>query len=170
MKQIGTFQQGDVIHIPIDDLDQKYKMLPQDKKIVIVDVMGKQEEIAGRFLTLKGYKNLAVMAGGGRAWFKMLRVNVKTGNESAQAEVEKKSAACGYPHQGWAPCRFIVFCACRFFEPAGAFFCICQNYGGQHGHNHIEADVGTASADREFAAEARSCFITVICQSSLLPY
>ncbi|RUM41518.1 MAG: hypothetical protein DSY70_01155 [Desulfobulbus sp.] len=90
MKQIGTFQQGDVIHIPIDDLDQKYKMLPQDKKIVIVDVMGKQEEIAGRFLTLKGYKNLAVMAGGGRAWFKMLRVNVKKGKESAQAEVEKE--------------------------------------------------------------------------------
>jgi len=74
LKKIGTFKQGDVVHIPLDDLEEKYSVLPKDKKIVIVDVMGKQEDIAGRFLTLKGYTNLAEMVGGGRAWFKMVRV------------------------------------------------------------------------------------------------
>jgi rhodanese-related sulfurtransferase len=74
LKKIGTFKQGNVVHIPLDDLEEKYSVLPKDKKIVIVDVMGKQEDIAGRFLTLKGYTNLAEMVGGGRAWFKMVRV------------------------------------------------------------------------------------------------
>ncbi len=75
LRKIGEFKQGDVFHIPLDDLEDKYKALPRNKKIVIVDVMGKQENIAGRFLTMKGYKNLAEMAGGGRAWFKVVRVN-----------------------------------------------------------------------------------------------
>ncbi len=75
LRRIGEFHTGDVIHIPLDDLEEKYTALPKDKKIVIVDVMGKQENIAGRFLTMKGYTNLAEMAGGGRAWFKTIRVN-----------------------------------------------------------------------------------------------
>jgi rhodanese-related sulfurtransferase len=81
LRQIGEFKQGNVVHIPLDDLEEKYPVLPKDKKIVIVDVKGKQEDIAGRFLTLKGYRNLAKMAGGGRAWFKTVRVN----------EMEKKN-------------------------------------------------------------------------------
>ena len=74
LRRIGEFNRGDVIHIPLDDLEEKYTALPRDKKIVIVDVMGKQENIAGRFLTMKGYTNLAEMAGGGRAWFKTIRI------------------------------------------------------------------------------------------------
>ncbi len=83
LRRIGEFHRGDVIHIPLDDLEEKYTALPRDKKIVIVDVMGKQENIAGRFLTMKGYTNLAEMAGGGRAWFKTIRV----------IEMEKKNRA-----------------------------------------------------------------------------
>ncbi len=95
LHRIGTFQQGDVAHIPIDDLDEKYSVLPKDKKIIIVDVMGKQEEIAGRFLTMKGFKNLAVMAGGGRAWFNMLRVKAMekrdgVRNKKVQKEMKKE--------------------------------------------------------------------------------
>ncbi len=94
LRRIGEFHTGDVIHIPLDDLEEKYTALPKDKKIVIVDVMGKQENIAGRFLTMKGYTNLAEMAGGGRAWFKTIRVNEmekrKTGVRSGKAEGKKK--------------------------------------------------------------------------------
>ncbi len=85
LAKIGEFKQGDVFHIPLDDLEEKYKALPEDKKIVIVDVMGKQENIAGRFLTMSGYKNLAEMVGGGRAWFKVVRVN-----EMAQKNVGRQ--------------------------------------------------------------------------------
>ncbi|RUM38229.1 MAG: hypothetical protein DSY57_02870 [Desulfobulbus sp.] len=94
LRRIGEFHRGDVIHIPLDDLEEKYTALPKDKKIVIVDVMGKQENIAGRFLTMKGYTNLAEMAGGGRAWFKTIRVKEmekkKTGIRSGKAEVTVK--------------------------------------------------------------------------------
>jgi len=94
LRRIGKFHTGDVIHIPLDDLEEKYTALPKDKKIVIVDVMGKQENIAGRFLTMKGYTNLAEMAGGGRAWFKTIRVNEmekkKTGVRPGKAERKMK--------------------------------------------------------------------------------
>ncbi len=94
LRRIGEFHTGDVIHIPLDDLEEKYTALPKDKKIVIVDVMGKQENIAGRFLTMKGYTNLAEMAGGGRAWFKTIRVNEmekkKTGVRPGKAEAKVK--------------------------------------------------------------------------------
>jgi len=94
LRRIGEFHRGDVIHIPLDDLEEKYTALPKDKKIVIVDVMGKQENIAGRFLTMKGYTNLAEMSGGGRAWFKTIRVNEmekkKTGVRSGKAEGKMK--------------------------------------------------------------------------------
>jgi len=86
LQKIGTFKQGHVFHIPLDDLEDKYEALPKDKKIVIVDVMGKQEDIAGRFLTMKGYTNLAEMAGGGRAWFKTVRVN-----EMEKKKIRKKA-------------------------------------------------------------------------------
>ncbi len=84
LRQIGEFNQGEVVHIPIDDLEEKYSDLPKDKKIMIVDVMGKQEEIAGRFLTSKGYKNLAAINGGGRAWFMAVRINEKQKKETSE--------------------------------------------------------------------------------------
>ena len=90
LRQIGEFNQGDVMHIPLDDLEEKYGVLPKDKQIVIVDVMGKQEEIAGRFLTSKGYKNLAAMAGGGRAWFMTVRINTKVEKEAGTEMPGKK--------------------------------------------------------------------------------
>jgi len=85
LRQIGEFRQGNVVHIPLDELEEKYTLLPKDKEIVIVDVKGKQEDIAGRFLILKGYRNLAKMAGGGRAWFKTVRIN-----EMEKMDVRKK--------------------------------------------------------------------------------
>ncbi|BCL59848.1 hypothetical protein DGMP_05410 [Desulfomarina profundi] len=74
LHKIGSISQGSVIHIALDDLEDKYEELPKDKLLVITDVAGKQENIAGRFLTMKGFTKLAAMGGGGRAWFKMIRV------------------------------------------------------------------------------------------------
>ena len=74
LRKIGAITRGSVIHIALDDLEEKYGTLPKDKTLVITDVAGKQEEIAGRFLTAKGYTKLAAMGGGGRAWLKLLRI------------------------------------------------------------------------------------------------
>jgi len=52
------------ISIQLDDLEEQYTDLPKDKKIVIVDHAGKQVDICARFLTMKGYTDLAVLEGG----------------------------------------------------------------------------------------------------------
>lgn len=86
LKKIGQFKRGNVIHIPMDDLEDDYERLPKDKTLVITDVMGKQEQIAGRFLWMKGYRKLLAMKGGGRAWFDTVRVLERIKAEEAPEE------------------------------------------------------------------------------------
>lgn len=89
LKKIGQFKRGNVIHIPMDDLEDDYKKLPKDKTLVITDVMGKQEQIAGRFLWMKGYRKLLAMKGGGRAWFDTVRVLERIKAEEASEDAKK---------------------------------------------------------------------------------
>lgn len=51
-------------HMDIEILDDRFKELPKDKKIVIVDFRGKQSYTAARFLASKGFKDLAALDGG----------------------------------------------------------------------------------------------------------
>ena len=83
-KSIGDIEQGTVFQIPIEDLEEKYSDLPKDKTIVIADLTGVQQDIAGKFLILKGYKNVISLNGGALAWFKMMRVIDKTKGEKHQ--------------------------------------------------------------------------------------
>ena len=51
-------------HIDMEELDERLKELPKDRKIVIADLRGKQSYTAARFLSSKGFKDLATLEGG----------------------------------------------------------------------------------------------------------
>jgi rhodanese-related sulfurtransferase len=66
LKGLGRIK--DVIIMPMDNVEDEYSKIPKDKKVVIVDHAGKQTNICGKFLTLKGYKDVAVLDGGMLGW------------------------------------------------------------------------------------------------------
>jgi rhodanese-related sulfurtransferase len=51
-------------HLGIEILDGRLSELPPKKKIVLVDLHGKQTQIAGRFLLWKGYRSVFRLDGG----------------------------------------------------------------------------------------------------------
>ena len=51
-------------NVDLEVLDARYAELPKGKKIVLVDLHGKQTQVAGRFLASKGYKDVARLDGG----------------------------------------------------------------------------------------------------------
>lgn len=51
-------------HIDMEVLDASLSRVPKGRKIVIVDLHGKQTNMAGRFLASKGYTDLARLDGG----------------------------------------------------------------------------------------------------------
>lgn len=51
-------------HIDMEVLDASLSRVPKGKKIVIVDLHGKQTNMAGRFLASKGYSELVRLDGG----------------------------------------------------------------------------------------------------------
>lgn len=50
--------------IDLEELDTRYTALPRDRKIVLIDLHGKQTNLAGRFLASKGISDLARLDGG----------------------------------------------------------------------------------------------------------
>ena len=50
--------------ILMSDLDKLYKKIPKNKKIILLDLYGKQTYIAARFLALKGYNDICRLDGG----------------------------------------------------------------------------------------------------------
>ncbi len=50
--------------IDLEVLDGRYAELPKGKQIVLVDLHGKQTQVAGRFLAWKGYKDVTRLDGG----------------------------------------------------------------------------------------------------------
>ena len=51
-------------NIPTEDLQDRYREIPRDRKIIILDLYGKQALIAARYLTMKGHKELYRLDGG----------------------------------------------------------------------------------------------------------
>lgn len=51
-------------HIDMEILDESYADLPKDRKLVLIDLLGKQSYMAARFLTFKGYKDISMLEGG----------------------------------------------------------------------------------------------------------
>lgn len=50
--------------IDMEVLDDKVQEVPKKKKIVLVDLHGKQSYMAARYLTSKGFKNISMLEGG----------------------------------------------------------------------------------------------------------
>jgi rhodanese-related sulfurtransferase len=51
-------------NVDLEVLDQRLGELPKGKKIVVVDLHGKQTQVAGRFLAWKGFHDVARLDGG----------------------------------------------------------------------------------------------------------
>ena len=56
--------------IQMDDLEDKFAAIPKDKKVVVVDHAAKQTVICAKFLSMKGYAEVAVLDGGMLAWLR----------------------------------------------------------------------------------------------------
>ena len=56
------------MHIPLLELDQKYKSIPKGKEIVIMCLKGHRGPTAARFLAAKGYKDVKIVEGGIQQW------------------------------------------------------------------------------------------------------
>lgn len=52
------------LNVDLEDLDRRLGQIPKGRKIVIVDLHGKQTQQAGRFLRWKGYEDVARLDGG----------------------------------------------------------------------------------------------------------
>lgn len=52
------------LKISMVDLRERYQELPKNKKIILLDLYGKQTYIAARFLAFKGYTNIYRLDGG----------------------------------------------------------------------------------------------------------
>jgi rhodanese-related sulfurtransferase len=63
----GNYIEG-VKHCPLVLLENNYRLIPKDKKIIIADWIMKQSTIAAKFLTLKGYDVVGILKGGTVRW------------------------------------------------------------------------------------------------------
>jgi rhodanese-related sulfurtransferase len=52
------------VHLEIELLDERLAELPHGKKLVLVDMHGKQTQLVGRFLASKGFRDVARLDGG----------------------------------------------------------------------------------------------------------
>jgi rhodanese-related sulfurtransferase len=55
---------GGATNVDIELLDARLAAVPKGKKVVLVDLHGKQTQIAGRFLRSKGYADVVRLDGG----------------------------------------------------------------------------------------------------------
>lgn len=54
--------------IDLDDLQEKCRDLPRDRKIVLIDLNGRRSPVAGRYLLAKGFKDVVKVNGGMSKW------------------------------------------------------------------------------------------------------
>jgi len=52
------------MHIDLEILTDKFKEIPKNKAVVVVDLHGKQSLTAARYLATKGFKDITVLEGG----------------------------------------------------------------------------------------------------------
>lgn len=68
-KGLTVFIPGSV-HGSLFDLEDRYRSIPQDRKVIVTDAYMKQSPIAAKFLILKGYQIAGVLKGGVMHWQK----------------------------------------------------------------------------------------------------
>jgi len=63
-----TYKVDNLIHIPLEDLENQLSIIPKDKQVILVCRSGNRSQKAYDFLKEKGYPNLSNMEGGIIAW------------------------------------------------------------------------------------------------------
>jgi len=56
------------IHIPADDMPDRYGDIPRDRKIAVICLKGTRAPTIIRYLTAKGFRNLVLVEGGMQKW------------------------------------------------------------------------------------------------------
>lgn len=56
------------VHIPLNEMEQRYAEIPKDKEIAVICLKGKRSPTVIRYLSGKGYKNLYQVEGGMQKW------------------------------------------------------------------------------------------------------
>lgn len=56
------------VHIPLLELNERYKSLPKDKEIVLMCLKGNRGPTAARFLAIRGYNDVKCVDGGIQKW------------------------------------------------------------------------------------------------------
>ena len=56
--------------VSLNDLTMRYKEIPKDKRLVILDKNGKRAGLASRYLAAKGFAEIAMAGGGMNQWIK----------------------------------------------------------------------------------------------------
>jgi rhodanese-related sulfurtransferase len=73
IRPLSHFQKGHIrgsVNVDLERLHKKLDMLPNDKKIILVDHKGKLTLTTGRFLSSKGFSSVSRLDGGFNAWVK----------------------------------------------------------------------------------------------------
>ena len=66
-KDLGAGRIAGAINITLEDMMARYKEIPTGKKVVIVDLHGKQTQITGRYLLKQGYTSVVQLDKGMKA-------------------------------------------------------------------------------------------------------
>jgi rhodanese-related sulfurtransferase len=61
---VGSGRIAGSVNVDLESLDVRFAEIPKNKKIVVIDLHGKQTQQAGRFLLWKGYTDVARLDGG----------------------------------------------------------------------------------------------------------
>ena len=56
--------------VSFNELSDRYTEIPKDKKLVVLDKIGKRATVASRFLSAKGFDNIIKVSGGMNQWAK----------------------------------------------------------------------------------------------------
>ena len=62
------FDVPNILHIPFDNFEKRYKEIPKDKTIIVASSFGEKGAEATRFLIEKGYQNVSNMEEGLSKW------------------------------------------------------------------------------------------------------
>jgi len=66
--ELATASIAEVIHIPMDEIPQRFAELPADRDIAVLCHSGRRSDLVARFLRANGYHRALNVAGGIDAW------------------------------------------------------------------------------------------------------
>ena len=74
--ELATASIAEVTHIPMDEIPQRFRELPDDCDIAVLCHSGRRSEMVARFLRANGYARAVNVAGGIDAWSREIDATV----------------------------------------------------------------------------------------------